>query len=110
MTIHFAGQDIGTLEVVIVYLLLALVFALGLYGGLNLVARLNEKVKRGSLSPIIATSAGLLLAVAMACAVAILPATLITNIEAYDSLIGVLVFFGAMALAIVVVLVDFSKK
>lgn len=110
MTFHFAGQDIGTLEVVIVYFLLALVFALGLYGSLDLVARLKEKLKRGSLSPFIANSAGLLLAVAMTCAVAILPLTLIMNIEAYDSSIGVLVFFGVSALAIVVVLFDFRKK
>ncbi len=110
MTIHFAGENTSVLAVVIVYFLLAIALALGFYGSLNLVARLRKKVKRGDLSPLVAKSAGLLLAIVMAIVCVILPLTLSQNIEAYDAPIGLLVYFAVLGPAVIIVIVDAAKK
>lgn len=110
MTIYFTGENIDVSAVVTVYFLLALVLALGLYGSLNLVMRLREKVKRRSLSVFLANFAGLLLATVMAIACAILPLTLSQNIEAYDAPIGLLTYFAVLAPAVIIVIVDAARK
>lgn len=98
------------IEAALVNLVLAGVLALGLYGSLNLVSRLNEYAKRGFFEKFVATLSGFLLAAVMSVAGALLPATLWREVEAYGSPIGAFTFFAVAASTIVIVIIDFSNK
>ena len=98
------------IEVIIINLLLAIVLALGLHGSLNLVARLSECTKRGTINRYLATLLRIVLATVMGGAAALLPTTLWTTVEAYGSAVGVLTFFAVGAPAVVIAIIDFSRN